>query len=89
MNKPQAKRAPAADDGTAAKSNLPKDKAKRAPRGHNQFSLAALRRAVKVAREAGVDRVEIEIPGQSRITLTGIAGKQADEKPENIVALLK
>jgi hypothetical protein len=47
----------------------------RRSRGRNQFTIAALRRAVNVARQAGVDRVEIEIPGESRIILTGITSE--------------
>jgi hypothetical protein len=45
-------------------------------RGRNQFTKAAIRRAIETARETGVDRVEIELPGQSRIVFTGIASKQ-------------
>jgi hypothetical protein len=71
------------------KSNLSKDKTKRAPRGRSQFTKVALGRAIDVARAKGIDRVEVELPGQSRIVLTGIVSKQTDEKPEDIVGLLK
>jgi hypothetical protein len=46
------------------------------PCGRNQFTKAALGRAIDVARQKGVDRVEVELPGQSRIVLTGIVNKQ-------------
>jgi hypothetical protein len=59
------------------------------PRGRTQFTKAAIRRAIETARETGVDRVEIELPGQSRIIFKDIVSKQADEKPEDIVDLLK
>jgi hypothetical protein len=61
----------------------------RGSRGRNQFTKAAIRRAIETARETGVDRVEIELPGQSRIIFKGIVSKQADEKPEDITDLLK
>ena len=37
----------------------------------------------------GIDHVEVEIPGGSRIIFKGIVSKQADEKPEDITDLLK
>jgi hypothetical protein len=64
----------------------------RKPRGRNPFTTTALRRAVHVARETGVDRVEVELPGQSRIILSGIVSKRGgkdDDKPEDIIELLK
>jgi hypothetical protein len=71
------------------KSNLPKDKTKRAPRGRNQFTKSALDRAIDVARKNKINRVEVEIPGGSKIIFQGILSKQTDEKPEDIVGLLK
>ena len=59
------------------------------PRGRNQFTKAALSRAVDVARQKGIDHVEVEIPGGSKILFKGIVSKQADEKPEDITDLLK
>jgi hypothetical protein len=61
----------------------------RGSRGRNQFTKAAIRRAIKTARETGVDQVEVEIPGGSRIVFKGLVSKQADEKPEDITDLLK
>jgi hypothetical protein len=61
----------------------------RKPRGRNQFTTAALRRAVKVARETGVDRVEVELPGGSRFILPVKQGGEENEPPEDIVDLLK
>jgi hypothetical protein len=61
-------------------------------RGRNQFTKAALSRAVDVARQKGIDHVEVEIPGGSRIIFKGIVNKQAcqeGEKPEDITDLLK
>jgi hypothetical protein len=56
-------------DTPVRKSNLSKDKTKRAPRGRSQFTKVALSRAIDVARAKGIDRVEVELPGQSRIVL--------------------
>jgi hypothetical protein len=61
----------------------------RGSRGRTQFTKAALSRAVDVARQKGIDHVEVEIPGGSKIVFKGIVSKQADEKPEDIVGLLK
>jgi hypothetical protein len=61
----------------------------RGSRGRTQFTKAALCRAVDVARQKGIDHVEVEIPGGSKIIFKGIVSKQADEKPEDIVGLLK
>jgi hypothetical protein len=59
-------------------------------RGRTQFTKSALSRAVDVARQKGIDHVEVEIPGGSKIIFKGIVSKQAgDEKPEDIVGLLK
>jgi hypothetical protein len=58
-------------------------------RGRSQFTKAAIRRAIETARETGVDRVEVEIPGGSKIVFKGLVSKQVDEKPEDIVGLLK
>ena len=51
------------------------------PRGRNQFTKAALSRAIDVARQKGVDRVEVEIPGGSKIVFKGIVHKQDEQEP--------
>jgi hypothetical protein len=62
----------------------------RGSRGRNQFTKAALSRAVDVARQKGIDRVEVEIPGGSRIIFPLGRDKPIDdEKPDDIVDLLK
>ena len=52
----------------------------RKQRGRNLFTKAAIRRAIDAARESGVDRIEVELPGQSRIVFTGIASKQGERE---------
>ena len=59
-------------------------------RGRNQFTKAALSRAVDVARLKGIDQLTLELPGGGRIILPlGRDKPTDDEKPEDIVDLLK
>ena len=41
----------------------------RGSRGRNQFTKAALSRAVDVARQKGIDQLTLELPGGGRIIL--------------------
>jgi hypothetical protein len=43
--------------------------AERTPRGRNQFTKAALGRTIDIAREKGIDRIEVELPGGGRFVL--------------------
>jgi len=62
----------------------------RGSRGRNQFTKAALSRAVDVARLKGIDQLTLELPGGGRIILPlGRDKPTDDEKPEDIVDLLK
>ena len=55
----------------------------RGSRGRNQFTKAALSRAVDVARQKGIDHVEVEIPGGSKIIFKGIVSKDNQETPQS------
>jgi hypothetical protein len=55
----------------------------RGSRGRNQFTKAALSRAVDVARQKGIDHVEVEIPGGSKIVFKGIVHKQDKQEPSS------
>ena len=53
-------------------------------RGRSQFTKAALSRAVDVAREKGIDHVEVEIPGGSKIVFKGIVHKQEPSQDKEL-----
>ena len=53
-------------------------------RGRTQFTKSALSRAVDVARLKGIDHVEIEIPGGSRIIFKGIVHKQEPSQDKGL-----
>jgi len=53
----------------------------RNPRGRNLVTISTIRRAVTAARATGVDRIEIELPDQSRVIFTGIVNKPEQREP--------
>jgi hypothetical protein len=59
----------------------------RKPRGRNPFTTTALRRAVNVARETGIERVEVELPGGSRLVFPITSKQEGDaarqDQPHN------
>jgi hypothetical protein len=63
----------------------------RKPRGRNSYTKNNVKRALVIARETpGVDQVVIETPEGVKYTFhTNKAGRQEDEKPEDLVELLK
>jgi hypothetical protein len=58
-------------------------------RGRNQFTKAALERLIEVGRKKGISQLTLVLPGGSKVVLPLGQDKQTDEKPENIVGLLK
>jgi hypothetical protein len=59
------------------------------PRGRSQITKTAFRRVIDIAREKGVPQLTLELPGGSKVILPLSQDKQTDEKPEDIVDLLK
>ena len=66
----------------------------RKPRGRNLFTKTNVRRAIDIAREAGLDRVEVETGAGKFVFPVNTHGDaarpdQPHDKPEDIVELLK
>jgi hypothetical protein len=62
----------------------------RKARGRNSYTKNNVKRAIAIARETGVPLVEIETPEGVKYTFhVNKTGRQEDEKPEDLVELLK